>query len=451
MRDLQPPRYKAFSLSNFRKLECMQRLSEEELFDIEVVGNVFPFKVSNYVLDELIDWDNYKDDPIFRLTFPHKDMLLPEHYDLMAKTIRSGAGKMEIRKVANQIRIQLNPHPAGQMKLNVPVVNGQRLMGVQHKYQETVLFFPSSGQTCHSYCTFCFRWPQFTGIDELKFAMRETDLLIKYLQQHHEVTDLLFTGGDPMIMKAKVFRQYVEPFLNGTHQTNIQTIRIGSKSLAYWPYKFTTDADAGEMLGIFKELVDAGFNVSFMAHFSHPVELGTEAVKEAVKRILATGAQIRTQSPVLRHINDNADVWAKMWRQQVNMNMIPYYMFVERDTGAQHYFEIPLEETWEIFRQAYRKVSGICRTVRGPSMSCTPGKVQILGVQKIHEQKVFVLRFIQGRNPAWVDRPFFAKYDPEATWFDDLEPAFGDHFFFEHELDKEMKASIAGKDDIVYQ
>ena len=446
MNNSQPPRYKAYSLNNFKKLPCMARLDADELFDIEVVGNVFPFKVSNYVVEELIDWNNYKDDPIFRLTFPHRDMLLPGHYELMSQALKAGKSRPEIRQLANQIRTELNPHPAGQIKLNVPVINGQKLMGVQHKYRETVLFFPSSGQTCHSYCTFCFRWPQFTGMDELKFAMRETDSLVKYLQQHHEVTDLLFTGGDPMIMKAKVFRQYIEPFLEGTHKTNIQTIRIGSKSLAYWPYKFTTDPDAEEMLGLFRALVDKGFNVSFMAHFSHPVELNTAAVRLAVKRILATGVQIRTQSPVLRHINDKPEVWSKMWRQQVNMNMIPYYMFVERDTGAQHYFEIPLEETWEIFRQAYRKVSGICRTVRGPSMSCTPGKVQVLGVQEINGQKVFVLRFIQGRNPNWVGRPFFAKYDPEATWFDDLEPAFEDHFFFQYELDKQAGSAIAESD-----
>ncbi len=449
MNNLSTPKYKAYALHNIRNSPYMDYLSEEELFDIEVVGSVFPFKVSNYVLEELIDWESYKDDPIFRLTFPHRDMLLPQHYEMMSSALKAGLGKLEIRQIANQIRTELNPHPAGQMKLNVPVVNGQKLMGVQHKYRETVLFFPSSGQTCHSYCTFCFRWPQFTGMDELKFAMKETELLVQYLQKHHEVTDLLFTGGDPMIMKARVFRKYLEPFLDGSHHTNIQTIRIGSKSLAYWPYKFTTDPDAEEMLDVFRALVDKGFNVSFMAHFSHPAELSTEAVRLAVRRILATGVQIRTQSPVLRHINDKSEVWSTMWREQVNMNMIPYYMFVERDTGAQHYFEIPLQETWEIYRQAYRKVSGICRTVRGPSMSCTPGKVQILGVQKIGGEKIFVLRFIQGRNPAWVGRPFFAKYDPDATWFDDLEPAFEEHFFFEHELDKVTNSDMAKSDKFI--
>jgi len=165
------------------------------------------------------------------------------------------------------------------------------------------------------------------------------------------------------------------------------------------------------------------------------VELETPAVQEAIRRIRNTGAEIRTQSPILNNINAEASVWARMWRQQVNLGMIPYYMFVVRDTGAQHYFGITLENAWRIFREAYQKTSGLARTVRGPSMSATPGKVQILGVSEIQNEKVFVLRFLQGRNPDWVHRPFFARYNPDAIWLDDLEPAFGEsEFFFETEM-----------------
>ena len=74
-------------------------------------------------------------------------------------------------------------------------------------------------------------------------------------------------------------------------------------------------------------------------------------------------------------------------------------MFVVRDTGAQHYFGISLIKAHEIFRKAYSSVSGIARTVRGPSMSATPGKVHVMGTTNVNDQKAIVLRFIQGRNP----------------------------------------------------
>jgi hypothetical protein len=124
-----------------------------------------------------------------------------------------------------------------------------------------------------------------------------------------------------------------------------------------------------------------------------------------------------------------------MWTAQVNLGCVPYYMFVARDTGAQDYFAVTLERAHAIFRGAYQEVSGLARTVRGPSMSANPGKVQILGMNEIHGEKVFTLRFIQARNPNWVGRPFFAKFNKQAIWLDDLVPAFGrEHFFFEEHL-----------------
>ena len=58
-------------------------------------------------------------------------------------------------------------------------------------------------------------------------------------------------------------------------------------------------------------------------------------------------------------------------------------------------------------------------------MSCTPGKVEVTGVQEIFGQSAFILRFLQCRDEEWMGKVFFAKYDPKAVWFDDLEPLDG--------------------------
>jgi hypothetical protein len=87
-------------------------------------------------------------------------------------------------------------------------------------------------------------------------------------------------------------------------------------------------------------------------------------------------------------------------------------------------------------------VSGIARTVRGPSMSATPGKVHVMGTTTVNNEKVIVLRFIQGRNPDWVDIPFFAKYDENAIWLDDLKPISDEKFFFENEMNDFQKTKL---------
>lgn len=427
------PKYQANTVRTFRQIPQIQNLSPEQQLAIEVVGQVLPFRVNNYVVDELIDWSKVPDDPVFRLTFPQAEMLAPQHFDEIAGLLRRNATREEIADAADRIRVQLNPHPAGQMEHNVPELDGERLAGMQHKYRETVLFFPSQGQTCHAYCTFCFRWPQFSGMAGMKFAMREADLLVEYLRRHREVTDVLFTGGDPMIMRSSTLSGYIDALLNAD-LPHLRTIRIGTKSLSYWPYRYLTDDDADDLLRVFERVGIAGKHLTIMAHFCHPQEMQTPALEQAVARIRATGAQIRTQSPIMRHLNDDPAAWAALWRRQVDLGMVPYYMFVARNTGAQAYFRLPLVRAWEIFRKAYQQVSGVCRTVRGPSMSAMPGKIQILGVSKIRGEKVFALRFLQGRDPDWVQRPFFAQFDPDATWWTDLKPAFGqEHFFFEQE------------------
>ena len=428
---------KTYTLQNYRTIPQIATLKESDIEAIEVVGRVLPFKTNNYVVNELIDWTRTDDDPIFTLNFPRREMLEKKHYQAVKRMLDEGVDKATLDRKIHEIRLELNPNPAGQ-EHNVPTLDAVKLKGIQHKYPETVLFFPSQGQTCHAYCTFCFRWPQFSGMSGLKFAMKESDLLLKYLKLHRQVSDVLFTGGDPMTMSASVLSAYIEPLLAPGFE-HIRTIRIGTKSLAYWPYRYTTDPDSEQIIELFKKIVAAGKNLSIQAHFNHPVELSTEAVQQAIKAIRATGAQIRTQSPLLKHINDKPELWAAMWRKQVDLGCIPYYMFVARDTGSKAYFELPLEKCWQIFRRAYRQVSGLCRTVRGPSMSDHPGKVQILGVQEVKGEKVFVLRFIQGRNPAWVHIPFFAKYDPKATWFNQLKPAFDEEkFFFELKPPKDM-------------
>ena len=432
------PSLQSVTLANLRKIPQIENFSEEQIFEMEVVGNVLPFKANNYVIEQLIDWDNVPGDSMFNLTFPQKHMLKTEHYDMMASVLKNDPDRKQIQEMANKIRLELNPHPAGQMELNVPMLkDGTKLYGMQHKYKETTLFFPSQGQTCHAYCSFCFRWPQFVGMDEMKFAMKEGDDLAQYVREHPEISDILFTGGDPMIMKASLFATYIDKILDA-NLPNLKTIRIGTKALSYWPYKFTSDSDSEETLETFRRIKSKGIHVALMGHFNHLAELKTDSVKLAIEKVRETGVQIRTQSPLLTNINDDADMWAQMWQKQVELGCIPYYMFVVRDTGAQHYFGVSLVKAHEIFQQAIQKVSGLARTVRGPSMSATPGKVQVDGVAEINGTKVIVLRMLQGRNPEWVNRPFFAKYDENAIWLDDLKPAFEDKFFFEDEL-KQIK------------
>jgi KamA family protein len=423
-------RFRAYTVKHLDRLTTRAGLDADERLAVRAVATVLPFRTNEYVVEHLIDWDAAPDDPIYRLVFPQSDMLPETDVREIGGLLARGAPDAEVRAVAHAVRTRLNPHPAGQLAFNIPELAEEPLPGVQHKYPETVLIFPKQGQTCHAYCTYCFRWAQFVDEPDLKMATDDIGRITDYLRQHHEVTSVLITGGDPMIMGEAVLRRYVEPLL-APELEHIESIRIGTKSLGYWPQRFVTDPDADETLRLFEEVAAAGKSLSLMAHFSHPRELESSLVADAVRRIKSAGGVIRTQAPLIRSINDDAATWAGMWRTQMRMGMVPYYMFVERDTGPQGYFAVSLARAYEIFRDAYASVSGLCRTVRGPSMSATPGKVCVDGVVEVAGEKVFALHMIQARNPAIVGKPFFARFDPNAIWLSDLEPAFASRFPFD--------------------
>ena len=443
MRARTADKYTPYVLSRMDDIPQLSKLSEARRLAMKAVAHVLPFRTNSYVVDQLIDWDDIPGDPMFQLTFPQPGMLEQSDLGRMVSLLRSGACRTRIRAAADQIRHKLNPHPAGQLEHNVPRLDGVPMPGLQHKYRDTVLFFPSRGQTCHAYCTYCFRWAQFVGMDGLKFAQRELETFHEYLRRHTEASDVLFTGGDPMVMRGWHLRSYIEPLL-GPGFEHIRHIRIGTKSLAFWPQKYVTDPDADTLMRLFEKIVKSGKHLALMAHFTHPNELDTPVAREAIARIRSTGAVIRTQAPLVRHVNDSARTWARMWREQVRLGAVPYYMFVERNTGPKGYFQVPLAGAHSIFRRAFRDVSGLCRTVRGPSMSTTPGKVVVLGTQTIGRDEVFVLSFLRARKRDWVGRPFFAKFDPDAHWLDDLKPAFGEkRFFFQQDDEIDSRSVVA--------
>ena len=430
---------RTYGAGKIRDIPHMARLEADVVAGIELAAMVFPFKVNDHVLDNLVDWDCAPDDPMFRLVFPHPDMLGDEA-DRLRRFLAGQPSSDELQREILAIRARLNPHSSNQLA-NRPSFEGEYLSGVQHKYAETVLFFPKQGQTCHSYCSFCFRWPQFVQSGAPRFESDDAQLLHRYLARNEAVSDLLITGGDPLVMNARRLRNYLDP-LRGPEFSHIRNIRFGTKALTFWPRRFLDDADAEDLFGLIADLRDSGKHVAIMAHLNHWREMTPEPFQAAVAKLRYAGAVIRAQAPLLRHINDDPRVWSRNWTDQVRYGIQPYYMFVERDTGASHYFGVPLVRVLDIYREATASISGLARSVRGPIMSATPGKVQILGSLIEGGRRRFLLTFLQARRKDWLHRPFTATWDANATWLDDLRPAdAANDFFFQDELDHLLQQS----------
>ena len=82
------------------------------------------------------------------------------------------------------------------------------------------------------------------------------------------------------------------------------------------------------------------------------------------------------------------EMWAKMWTEQVQLGCIPYYMFVVRDTGAQHYFGVPLVKAYEIFIKAYSSVSGLAELLEDQVCQQHLEKFKLYGITEINGEKL---------------------------------------------------------------
>ncbi len=131
-----------YQAKDINSLPQLAKVSSSDRLEMQAVATVLPFRGNNYVVEELIDWNDIPNDPIFRLTFPHPEMLSPPDLRQIVGLLEENAPKNVLREAANQIRQGLNPHPAGQKQYNVPTLNSEPVAGIQHKYEKNSFDFP---------------------------------------------------------------------------------------------------------------------------------------------------------------------------------------------------------------------------------------------------------------------------------------------------------------------
>ena len=100
---------------------------------------------------------------------------------------------------------------------------------------------------------------------------------------------------------------------------HIKNLRIGTRALTFWPQRFTTDPDADSLIELLRDVKEiGGRHIAIMSHLSHYRELSTKKVQDAIHRLKQEGGVIiRSQSPVMAGINDDAKVWNKKWKEEV--------------------------------------------------------------------------------------------------------------------------------------
>lgn len=405
--------YKDITIDSFLKLPQAKFLSNDNRENLQILNWIFPFKTNNYVIDELIDWNNYESDPIYQLNFPQVGMIKEKDFKQLENDFRISTNANKSLALINLKTQIIHEHISDTSQ---SPKERQQVSGIYHVLKNTALLFPAGTQSCHGYCNYCIRFIRHLGIGK-DFYYKSPFDAINYLKEHPEIQDVIISGGDAFYLSAQKLHEFVAPLLD---IESLQSIRFSSKVLTWWPYRFISDTDSDDLFKLFESIYKKGKQCSIMAHFSHPKELKAEAVKMAIQKIKNTGIIIRTQSPIVKYINDDKTTWTALWQEQIKQGLVPYYMFLESSNSLTNYFKIPIAKALYIFKSSQKQISGLGRTVRGPVYNSGGKKIEFIGTTELNGEKFFVLKVIQSPYTDKIGKIMIAHYDEQATDFDQL-------------------------------
>lgn len=194
--------------------------------------------------------------------------------------------------------------------------------GLIHKYEGRALLVATG--SCAVHCRYCFR-RHFPYGEETAAANRWRHSLY-YLRDHPDVSEVLLSGGDPLSLATTKLAELTEG-LRALPQ--IRRLRLHTRLPIVLPERVDD-----ELLAWLGRLP---WPVAIVVHANHPDELG-EDVARALLALRDTGATLLNQSVLLRGVNDEADVLARLSERLFEMGVLPYYLHqLDRVAGTAHY------------------------------------------------------------------------------------------------------------------
>jgi len=343
-------------------------VEDEEIEVMKDICKNHPLRISRYYLS-LID-KNDKRDPIRRLAIP----LAHEGY-------LEGTYDTSGEKINTVFR------------------------GLQHKYLQTVVILATN--ECAMYCRHCFR-KRLVGRDTGE-TLQDIDRAAQYINDHTEVTNVLITGGDPLVLSNERIRNFLEAFSDIEH---LNYIRFGTRVPVTFPQRITED---NEFLSLLHEYSQNRKRIYFVTQYNHPRELTSESIG-AIRKLSEAGIIISNQTVLLKEVNNDPIVMVQLQRNLIESGIIPYYIFQCRPVKRiKRHFQVPLYEGCKIVQQMFGALDGHAKRARF-IMSHKTGKIEILGLQ----DNRFLFKYHQAKDPNNIGRMFSRRVDREATWLDDL-------------------------------
>lgn len=310
-------------------------ISKQDMLNIDIVRNKYPMLINPYYFSLIHDADS----PLFKQSVPD------------IKELSDDRGYID---------------PLSEERLS-PVP------GLTHKYPDRVLFLVSG--KCAMYCRFCNR-KRKVGHDFM-VSDRSIEEGIKYIRATETITDVLLSGGDPLLLSDEKLNEILLKIRSIDH---VRIIRIGTRVPCTLPQRITP--------GLLKTL--SRFHPLYInTQFNHPLEI-TAASSVACGMLADAGIPIGCQTVLLKGVNDNLDTMMQLMRRLLAIRVKPYYLFQADLAKGTSHFWTPLKKGMEIMAglQGFLSGMGVPRFMidlpeGGGKIPVTPGYIKAVKGDKL--------------------------------------------------------------------
>lgn len=294
-------------LSTFEQLLGI-KFKPDEKIQLEETIDKFPLSITPYYLS-LIDTSDYRNDPVFKQSFPSPMELIVSKCDMK--------------------------DPLAEDK-DSPVP------GITHRYPDRVLFHISN--VCSMYCRHCTRKRKVGDIDSIP-DKDEIMAGIEYIKNTPDVRDVLLSGGDPFMLSDEYLDWILTELRNIPH---VEIIRIGTRMPVVLPYRITD-----ELVAVLKKHHPLWINT----HFNHPREI-TSSSKHALRKLADAGTPLGNQTVLLSGVNDCPRIMKRLVQKLIHNRVRPYYLYqCDLSEGLSH-FRTPVGKGIEIIENLIGHTTG---------------------------------------------------------------------------------------------
>ncbi|MCA0402011.1 MAG: lysine-2,3-aminomutase-like protein [Proteobacteria bacterium] len=186
------------------------------------------------------------------------------------------------------------------------------LKGLVHRYPDRVLI--KLTHTCPVYCRFCFRREMVGPAGDGNLTEAELDAAFAYIAAHPEIFEVIFTGGDPLMLSARRIRALGDRLAAIPH---IRAVRWHSRVPIVAPERITPE--------LARALRFPGKANYIAIHANHAREFSSEA-KEALARLADHGIVLLGQSVLLRGVNADAQTLRALFLEMSANRIVPLYL-----------------------------------------------------------------------------------------------------------------------------